>query len=450
MTSVVLAMGASTFGLFRQLWAFPDATWQTTLYYLADIDMILTGRAEQAIWFELGNGHAMSGYRIFTYLNAALFGLDSSLELIVYWALVLFISIVFALIVVRNSPNLALGFTGSTVIIIVMNSLAGAGARGMEIGTYTGTFLILCLALLVTTKISTRSFFLVSMIAVPVTQFFFLGGYMAGWVFSFTIVTIIGLLQNAKKVLREPDYTKLLTLGAMSLFWMAVFYLLIPKTHSTRSLFDVWGDDILFPLKFIVFGFTNAVFTSQSFEFLAASDSYPIYLIVGIFLFLFCLAAVLGSLTRTDSAAIIGRLLIFYGLGTSILILLTRAYGDGWLLSSWYSFHFKLALCGAIILFVTSRVTSLKIASIPLLVLIAALSITSSKLAFDRNPHERSYFQNIQRATYFPDTIVDRGDGNTQLIASVEESLAAIKILKKHQLGVYRPGAFKPDDLDLP
>lgn len=449
-TIAVFAFAASTLGLFRQLWAWPDVTWQTTLYYLNDIDLILSGLASQAQWFDLGNGHAMSGYRLFTYLNASLFGLDSNIELVVYWALVLFISLLFALIVIRNSPNLTLGLIGSIVIVLVMNNLAGAGSRGMELGTYTGTFLMLCLALLTTTRTSTRAFFIVSMITVPVSQFLFLGGYMAGWVFSLVIVTIISFFKKKENVFREPQGIKLLTLGITSLLWMAVFYLLIPKTHSTKSLFDVWESDILFPVKYIVFGFTNAVFTSQSFEFLPPSDAYLTYLIVGIFLFLFCLAAIVGSLKRTDKAAIVGQLLIFYGLGTSLLLLTTRAFDDSWLLSSWYSFHFKLALCGGIILFVTSRFTFFKVASIPLVVLIALLSVTATKLAFDRNPHERLYFQNIQKATFSPETIVDRGDGYTQLVASMDDSIEAVKILRKHKLGVYRPGAFNPGDLDLP
>jgi hypothetical protein len=449
-SSVIFAIGASTFGLFRQLWAWPDTTWQTTLYYLKDIDLILSGSPEQAIWFELGNGHAMSGYRIFTYLNALFFGLDSRLELIVYWAIILSISIVLALIVTRNSTNKILGLIASIVIVFVMNSLAGAGARGMELGTFAGALLMFCLALLAAAKVSTISFFVTSALVVPVAQFFFLGGYMAGWVFSLVLVMALSLFQNRKMVLKEPKSIKLLALGAISLFWMAVFYLLIPKTHSTLSLFDVWEKDIFFPIKYIIFGFTNSIFTSQSFEFLATSDSYPIYLTVGIFVFLFCLAAILGSLQRTDSVARIGQVLTVYGFGTSILLLFTRAFGDSWLLSPWYSFHFKLTLCGAILLFVTSRFRYFQIAAIPVLVLIAALSITSSKLAFDRNPHERSYFQNIQKATYFPETIADRGDGNTQLIAGVEESLAAVEILRKHKLGVYRPGAVNPDDFVLP
>ena len=86
---------ASSVGLHRQLWAWPDATWQTTLSYLPDIDIILSGNPSGATWFELGNGHALNGYRLLTYFNAVFLGLNSRLDLVVYWLLVLMVSVAF-------------------------------------------------------------------------------------------------------------------------------------------------------------------------------------------------------------------------------------------------------------------------------------------------------------------------------------------------------------------
>jgi hypothetical protein len=447
---VLLAVGFSSFGLLRQLWAWPDATWQTTLFYLTDIDLILSGRPDQAVWFELGNGHAMTGYRIFTYFNASFFGLNASLELVVYWALVFSISVIFVIRVLRNAPSIGLGTTGSILILIVMNSLAGSGSRGMELGTFFGTFLMLCLSAIATSKLSNRSFLIASSLVVPVAQFLFLGGYMAGWVFGLLLVTALILYQSKRTKSEDPNLIRIMTLSLVSLFWMAVFYFLIPKTHSTVSLFDVWEKDLFFPIKYIIFGFANAVFTSQSFEGFSASESYPLYLSTGIIIFSFCLVAILGSLKRSDGVARLGQVMVLFGFGTSLMLLFTRAFGEGWLLSSWYSFHFKLTLCGAIILFATSRLKNVSVPSVLVFSLIAALVLTSSKLQFDRQTHERSYWLNIQRATYFSETIADRGDGYTQLIASLEQSLAAVQILRKHNLGVFRPGAVDVEELKSP
>jgi hypothetical protein len=60
---------------------------------------------------------------------------------------------------------------------------------------------------------------------------------------------------------------------------------------------------------------------------------------------------------------------------------------------------------------------------------------------YNRGAHEIAYFRNIQKATFYSDTLADRGDGLTQMRASVEKSLESVEILKKHELGVFRPGA---------
>ena len=82
--------------------------------------------------------------------------------------------------------------------------------------------------------------------------------------------------------------------------------------------------------------------------------------------------------------------------------------------------------------------------------IIAVLVGISYNQAIIRQPHERAYWLNIQKATYYPETIKDRGDGVTQLIASVEQSLISVEILRKHNLGVYRPGAVNIEDFRDP
>jgi hypothetical protein len=200
-------------------------------------------------------------------------------------------------------------------------------------------------------------------------------------------------------------------------------------------------NDLLFPVKYMVNGFAGSVVTSQTFEALAPQDAEILYFGIGVTIMLFTLASVVLSLKVPGKSVLIGQVLILYGLGTSAVLLVLKAQGPGWLLSPWYSFHFKLALGGAIILFAAAKLRRPVLSALPAYIAIAAMVIVSYNIHFNRGVHERAYFLNIQKATFYSDTLADRGDGLTQMIASVEKSLESVEILKKHELGVFRPGA---------
>jgi len=55
-----------------------------------------------------------------------------------------------------------------------------------------------------------------------------------------------------------------------------------------------------------------------------------------------------------------------------------------------------------------------------------------------RQPAERAYFQNIQRALLFPQELAVGENGYTQLILPLEQSRRAVELLRKNHLSVYR------------
>jgi hypothetical protein len=101
---------------------------------------------------------------------------------------------------------------------------------------------------------------------------------------------------------------------------------------------------------------------------------------------------------------------------------------------------------GAIILFAAVAFRKPLLSAIPAYLAIAMIILISYNFHYNRGVHERAYFLNIQKATYYSETLVDRGDGLTQMIASLEKSKEAVEILKRHQLGVFRPGAVNVEE----
>lgn len=443
---ILLASVASGAGLLRQLWAWPDTTILTQLDFLPDIDLILSGLAGEATWFTLGNAHGTNGYRWIMYANALFFGLNSGLELVLYWSIVLLIATALLLVTLSGSQSRLQGISASIVIILVMTNLAGAGSAGMEIGTYIGVTVVLALLALAIFGKSKKLFVTTSLYIVPLVLFVFLGGYLAGWAAAFFGMTVVSYIRMKMGLVSESHTKNIALLAALTTAWSFIYYLLIPKNYQTSSLTAAWANDFLFPVEYLINGFAGSVVTSQTFEALAPQDASNFYFGLGFSLLLFTALAVLVSMRTPGKSVLIGQTLVLYGLGTSFMLLTLKAHDTGWLLSPWYSFHFKIALSGAVILFASAALKRPVISALPAYLAIVAVVLISYNFHYNRGVHERAYFLNIQKATFYSETLADRGDGLTQMIASVEKSLASVEILKKHELGVFRPGAIQLDE----
>ena len=286
-----------------------------------------------------------------------------------------------------------------------------------------------------------------SAFGVPLILFLFLGGYLAGWAFGLVVSAAVSFLRLRLGNLDLIVFKKISILALSSTIWTIIFLTLIPRPQGPSVFLDAVQNDFLFPLKYVVFGFTSSIFTYQSFESLDPNVGYVLSFIVGILLLIFSLTAFILTLGEKSPAVVVGQTLVLFGLGTSLSVMANRAFSDNWLLANWYSFNFKVALIGALVLFAFYKLRRLfVIKSVSFLVVLAMIG-TSYFYAYQRGPHERAYWIEIQKAVCFPETIVDRGDGVSQLIASVEVSLNSVEILKKHNLSLYRSSA--PNSCDF-
>jgi hypothetical protein len=122
-----------------------------------------------------------------------------------------------------------------------------------------------------------------------------------------------------------------------------------------------------------------------------------------------------------------------------------------WMLSPWYGFNLRLFLVGAIWLLAralaavglpgwlrVSRALVAQATAVVLLVAVLGVTVFANVNQWRRQPAERAYFQNVQRALLFPGELAVGENGYTQLILPLEQSRRAIELLRKNHLSVYR------------
>jgi hypothetical protein len=136
--------------------------------------------------------------------------------------------------------------------------------------------------------------------------------------------------------------------------------------------------------------------------------------------------------------------LLLYSIGTSITIMVARLTGDFGMLSPWYSLHLKLGIVGCLwllFIFISTPELNFKrfdwVVKSTVILLIPVLLFANSA-QWKRQPYERAYFQEIKKVTLFPETMDVDSDGLTPLKIGLKDSVYAIDVLKRHEIGVYR------------
>jgi hypothetical protein len=136
--------------------------------------------------------------------------------------------------------------------------------------------------------------------------------------------------------------------------------------------------------------------------------------------------------------------LLLYSIGTSITIMVTRPSGDLGMLSPWYSLHLKLGIVGCLWLLIVFKSNShltlfgLNMFRSGTVFFLVIILLFANYTQWKRQPYERMYYQGIQKATLFPETMTTDINGLTALAIGLEESKRAIDVLKKHKIGIYR------------
>jgi hypothetical protein len=443
----VFSLGLIIFGLLRNLWAFPDVTWQTNYLFLDEVIYFLEGQWNKINWYHVGSGHALTGYKYFLFLNAYFFNLNTHVELWIYWILIFSLTQLFGVILIKKIPNWNLNKIFFLFIIaLLLSSFHGAGSRGMELSTYLGTVLLFFTIFFYCHTRIKYKFILILLI--PLITFFLLGGYIFAFFSAIALVVIISLIKSKLSLNEiEISYIKLFVALLLSLI---IFFLMLnlyedasPAKGGIDTLIQKIKLDYLFPIKFFFFGLSSSLITSLTFENITIEQLFRIWISVSSIVTIYLLLVISIILKKTWSKNLIyfQSALIFYGFGTIALLLITRPFDVAWALSPWYAFHFKIFLVGCIgtviVYFdeLSKRYIYLLNISTLLLVLILAFS---NKKSFERHPHERNYFKNIINVTLNPELLNCNSNNYSQMIVPCDQSLYIINTLKRYKLGVYK------------
>jgi hypothetical protein len=442
-STVLAALGAA-----RMYWSWPDAPWQSSLWFIGDLNHFLKGDYGNVTWFAFGEPWSMNGYRWFQYLSAQFFHFDTRLENLVYFFLTYVLSLLVGLAALGSSKRGTAGGVTWIVFLIppVIMSLSGAGSRGMELGTFTGLVLVVLLFIYISSERRKFYFEIISSVLAFVSTFVFLGGYVAGATFSLLITTFLYSRYRHRKprVLYQLIFASAVTSLATVGHFLTTLAKSIESTASPFSaLVNQLSDDLLFPLKYLFWGSANSIMSANTRDMLGTDGSWLLVfggcVIVGITVFAFARQSLAN--TQLPPAAF---LLVFYGAGTALLLLVYRNTSSDYLLSPWYSLHFKVALAGALWLLAIKAVQkkslgnlSTHVASSAAVVLIV-LVVISNWIQFARGDSERAYFLNVASAALIPSTLaVPAGETYTQLVLPLEESREALGVLQEHKLSVF-------------
>jgi hypothetical protein len=444
---VIWSLAIGLFFLARMLWAWPDATWQSQLWFIQDIDEVLAGNLDKASWIELGNGQSTNGYKWFLYISAALFGLNAQLENAVYAAMLTGASIAIGkklleFVPTGNASSKALVF----VIPLILLSFPGAGSRGMELGTFAGLTLFLLLALSLLTPQPLKVWAAKAAAASIAFFFVFLGGYAAGVVAAVLLVTLI----NFSKPNPLSARLRILSVSLVLAMLLFIASLLIAgrgeASSSLSKLSQIASTEPLFVPRFLSVGFAGGILNTQTIEALPTSLGIPVASSVSAVVFLLAAGVFVSSVRARNPISAPGQLFIIYGVANYFMLLLFRPNDQYQLLNTWYSLHTKVLLIGVVWLAIVNSEYIHRLIGpnklrrlVPsaLVVVLIFTSAVANAIHLGRHVHEREYFLNVASATIFPETLKETG-GITQLIVSQEESLKAIDVLQRHNLGVYR------------
>ena len=428
----------------RMKWSYPDITWLSSYWIINDIDNLMSHNFRNVIWFEWASSEwSLNGWRWFEYLNAYFFEWNMALELFFY--VVIILGIIF--LVGQSIFNEPLKFSKTLtslmfLMIFTLLSFSGAGARGMELGTYFGIFFTF---LLFKIAFSEKKYKIVSGVLPPVVIFVFFGGYALSLTAVLVLMNFVVLrrLSNSKSFpnLRIATLSCVVSLG----LFLSMF---LSKKSQGPSVIKIFFEyiqlDYLYPFKFLFYSPLGGLITSQNIETLTPKEVSILVNGFGFFLSILFLFCIFYSYFFLRIEMLVPLALLLYSIGTSITIMVTRPSGDLGMLSPWYSLHLKLGIVGCLWLLIVFKSNShltlfgLNMFRSGTVFFLVIILLFANYTQWKRQPYERMYYQGIQKATLFPETMTTDINGLTALAIGLEESKRAIDVLKKHKIGIYR------------
>lgn len=419
-------------------------TWQSQYWIVSDVNNLMAGNFSKVVWFEFANREwSLNGWRWLTYINAMFFSWNTAYELLLY-AFTIFgiFLLIFKSVTEKFSEWRWRQVILILVTLITLFSFAGAGARGMELGTYIGIFFTV---LLFKVSLSDSSNKIVSALLPPAIIFIFSGGYALS-----TTITLILVSTIVQLYFKGFDHFPNLKISTFSSLVSLGLYIIVFLSHkqqgpSTLKIFyDYLQMNPFYPIKFLFYSSQGGLITIQNVEGLTSREFSLVTFLLSAFLLLLNFFCLLYSFKYLRKTMLIPLSLLFYSIGTSLTIMVTRPTGDFGMLSPWYSLHLKLGIVGCLwLLFIFVSTPDLNFSrlnwtvNITVFLLIPVLLFANFS-QWKRQPYERAYFQEIKKVTLFPETMAGDSNGLTPLKIGLSDSQFAIAVLKRHKIGVYR------------
>lgn len=436
----------SSIALARNLWSAPDAPWQTSLAFLEDIDHLLNGRLGEVTWFSLTSGHALSGYRLFEYFSSIAFGLNTQVELWVYWFIVASLSAISFRTAVKSQglPSSKLSLMVLIAMVLIPLSFSGSGSRGMELGTYAGVLLaVLTFHFFSSSGRAGFLFVVLATLFFLFLFFFLLGGYGAGVALGYAGLAAIRMTTGILSIPKKLAVAAFSSSFSLVAYFLAVRYVDASATATGPSLLaEQIARDPLYVAKFLLAAPSSGLTSTQTFEIFGG-------LLLEVFALSFGLLALVALLLtlkklrdRFENLPSFPFFLIIYALGTAVMLLVYRPYETYQLVNGWYSLHFKLMLVGLLFffyIFVQKTETDSLVRRIVFFTtsIILIVFIVANILQVRRQDSERVYFQNVAKVALFPEMLERDSNGFSQLVIPFEGSQRAVEILEKNKLGVF-------------
>jgi hypothetical protein len=131
---------------WRMIWSWPNALWLGDFWIIDDVNNLMLNRFSNVTWFEFATRQwSINSWRWFTYINVKFFHWNMDYEIFAYYLIVLIMTVA---VVKRYQPQIS-GKKKLLFFLIpgVLLNFVGAGARGMELGTFFGILIFILLIL---------------------------------------------------------------------------------------------------------------------------------------------------------------------------------------------------------------------------------------------------------------------------------------------------------------
>jgi hypothetical protein len=413
--------------LVRCMWAYPDVPYLTQLTAIDILEPALNGDFSP-LWesfFRFEGEHKLFIYYIYLYANARFFSFTTHTEIYI-WTISLFAQTLIVGAYVFRRFRIAV-FSPRFLVMLLVPILSFtpliASGRGMETQIQVSTTILVGFFFLIKKKISIRVFAPLAFALSGLYVILFAGAYASGAIFALTCGLLLCLIPGFSN---RVETLRVAISAAFTWLWVGVYFLWYksasgPPALEQETLLTLLSKDPVFAARYLAAGLAATVTNINMYENVG-EDFFREVIVIGS-----CIAAVIIILTYVNLRCVRSRrdflvpsLLILYGVGTILAVMLGRHPDPYWMLNGWYPFQFRLLADGVIMLTVATLSWRLWRQHITLAAVFCGLSIVvlstfavSSRYQYQRNKYERVYFQEIRN--YVRETPPDSIRGDTRL-----------------------------------